>query len=87
MIVLAGKGFPAKQPQNRPGGHKAGDGSRSRGHSLSLPRQRGKWEAGHQRDHRQPGEAGRPTEENFEGRRSPLMSYGDKESSPRDFKP
>lgn len=48
----------------RPGGHKAGDRSPSRGHSLSLPRQRGKWEAGLQRDHRQLGEAGRPTEEN-----------------------
>lgn len=48
----------------RPGGHKAAEGSPSRGHSLSLPRQTGKWEAGHQRDHRQPGEAGRPTEEN-----------------------
>lgn len=49
----------------RPGGHEAGKESPGRRHSLCLPRKRGKWGVGHWRDHRELGEAGGPTEENF----------------------
>lgn len=42
----------------RPQGNMEGKGLAGRGHSLGLLRQRGKWGAGHWRDHRELVEAG-----------------------------